>query len=72
MLEVAFHDQKQFLGFEDPQQQTPRAVMRTAPWAGVVYTLVLLWYAGQVQQGVAAGWVPRRWYRAKSAPSSIC
>jgi len=71
MLEVAFHDQKQFLGFEDPQQQPPRAVARTAPVAGVVYALVLLWYAGQVQQGVASGWVPRPWYRAKTAPSFL-
>jgi hypothetical protein len=70
-LEVAFHDQKQFLGFEDPQQQAPRAVARTAPLAGVVYALVLLWYAGQVQQGAAAGWVPRPWYRAKTAPSFL-
>src|SRR5947208_3391858 len=58
-IEVAFHDQKQFLGFEDSQQQSARAVARTAPVAGIVYALVLLWYAGQVQQGVAAGWVPR-------------
>jgi len=71
MLEVAFHDQKQFPGFEDPQQQPPRAVARTAPVAGVVYALVLLWYAGQVQQGVASGWVPRPWYRAKTAPSFL-
>jgi hypothetical protein len=71
LLEVAFHDQKQFLGFEDPQQQTPRAVTRTAPLAGVVYALVLLWYAGQVQRGQAAGWVPRPWYRAKAAPSFL-
>src|SRR5438067_7700908 len=70
-LEVAFHDQKQFLGFEDPQQQSPRAVTRTAPLAGIVYALVLLWYAGQVQQGVAAGWVPRPWYRTKTAPSFL-
>jgi hypothetical protein len=70
-LEVAFHDQKQFLGFEDSQQQSSRAVTRTAPLAGIVYALVLLWYAGQVQQGVAAGWVPRPWYRAKTTPSFL-
>src|SRR3954454_21133926 len=70
-IDVAFHDQKQFLGFEDPQNQTPEAVARTAPMAGIVYALVLLWYAGQVQQGVAAGWVPRPWYRTKTAPSFL-
>ena len=44
-LEVTFHDAKQFLGFADPQCQTPRAVQRTAPFAFVVYDLVLLWFA---------------------------
>src|SRR4029453_3018342 len=70
-LEVTFHDQKQFLGFEDPQQQTPQAVTRTAPLAGLVYALVLLWYAGQVQHGTARGWIPRPWYRAKTTPSFL-
>jgi hypothetical protein len=69
MLEVSFHDQKQFLGFEDPQNQTDRAVARTAPLAGIVYDLILLWSAEQVRQGRATDWVPRPWYRAKTAPS---
>ena len=47
-IEVAFHDQKQFLGFEDPQNQAATAVARTAPMAGLVYDLVLLWYAARL------------------------
>jgi len=70
-LEVAFHDQKQFLGFEDPQNQAERAVARTAPLAGIVYDLVLLWYAEQDRQGRAPGWIVRPWYRAKTAPSFL-
>ena len=70
-IEVAFHDQKQFLGFEDPQNQTATAVARTAPMAGIVYDLVLLRYAARVQQGVAPGWLIRPWYRAKTAPSFL-
>jgi hypothetical protein len=70
-IEVAFHDQKQFLGFAEPQQQSARAVLRTAPLAGLVYALVLLWYAGQSQQGTAAGWVPRPWYRTKTTPAFL-
>ena len=72
-IEVAFHDQKQFLGFEDPQNQTPEAVARTAPMAGLVYDLVLLWYAARVQQGLAPagsaapGIAPR-----PRRPSSTC
>ena len=70
-LEVSFHDQKQALGFEDPQQQAERAVARSAPLAGLVYALVLLWYAGQVEQGLARGWLVRPWYRSKTAPSFL-
>jgi hypothetical protein len=70
-IEVAFHDLKQYLGFAEPQQQHARAVARTAPFAGLVYALVLLWYAGQVRQGTAGGWVPRPWYRTKTAPSFL-
>jgi len=70
-LEVAFHDAKQCLGLEDPQQQASRAVQRTAPLAGLVYDLVLLWYAAQVRAGCAIGWPVRPWYRAKTAPSFL-
>ena len=70
-IEVAFHDQKQFLGFEDPQNQTATAVARTAPLAGLVYDLVLLWYAARLQQGRAATWIVRPWYRAKATPSFL-
>jgi DDE superfamily endonuclease len=73
-LEVTFHDTKQHLGLADSQAQSPTAVRRTAPVAGLVYALVLLWYAAQVHPDVAAGhapesWPARPWYRAKAAPS---
>ena len=70
-LEVGLHDQKQFLGFEDPRTQTTQAVARTAPLAGIVYDLVLLWYAGRVQQGLAPGWLARPRYRSKATPSFL-
>jgi len=70
-IEVAFHDQKQFLGFADPQNQTPEAVARTAPMAGIVYDLVLLWYAAHLQQSHATPWLVRPWYRSKSTPSFL-
>ena len=70
-IEVAFHDQKQSLGFEDPQNQAATAVARTAPMAGLVYDLVLLWYATRLQQGHAADWPVRPWYRSKTAPSFL-
>jgi DDE superfamily endonuclease len=66
-LEVTFHDSKQHLGFGQAQNQTPQAVARTAPFAGLVYSLVLLWAAAHRQQGGTLGWVVRPWYPTKTA-----
>jgi hypothetical protein len=66
-LEVTFHDSKQHLGFGQAQNQTPQAVERTAPFAGLVYSLVLLWAAAHLQHGGTLTWIVRPWYRTKSA-----
>jgi hypothetical protein len=66
-LEVTFHDAKQHLGFGQAQNQAPQAVERTAPFAGLVYSLVLLWAAAHLQQGGTLTWIVRPWYRTKSA-----
>ena len=68
-LEVTFHDAKQHLGFGQAQSQAPAAVQRTAPFAGLVYSLVVLWAAAHVQHGGTLGWPARPWYRAKTAPA---
>jgi hypothetical protein len=75
-LEVTFHDTKQHLGLADAQAQAATAVRRTAPVAGLVYALILLWYADRIQPDVAAGhrpadWPDRPWYRPKAAPSFL-
>ncbi len=66
-LEVTFHDSKQHLGFGQAQSQAPRAVGRTAPFAGLVYSLVLLWAAAHQRQGGTLTWIVRPWYRSKVA-----
>ena len=66
-LEVTFRDAKQHLGFGHAQNQAPRAVARTAPFAGLVYSLVLLWAAAHLQQGGTLGWIVRPWYPSKVA-----
>jgi hypothetical protein len=66
-LEVTFHDSKQHLGFGQAQNQTSRAVARTAPFAGLVYSLVLLWAAAHLQQGGTLSWLACPWYRSKTA-----
>jgi Transposase DDE domain len=68
-LEVTFHDAKQFLGFAEPQCQTPRAVQRTAPFALLVYDLVLLWFAEHAHATTGPTWAVRPWYRHKTGPS---
>lgn len=70
-LEVTFHDAKQYLGFEDPQSQTVQAVRRTAPLAGIVYDLTLLWAARRTQTGQPVAAVTRPWYRTKAFPSFL-
>ena len=59
------------LCLEDPENRTATAVARTAPLAGIVYDLVLLWYAARLQQGHATTWTVRPWYRSKSTPSFL-
>lgn len=66
-LEVTFHDSKQHLGFGQAQNQAKAAVQRTAPFAGLVYSLVVLWAAAHLQQGGTLGWIVRPWYRTKTA-----
>jgi len=66
-LEVTFHDSKQHLGFGQAQNQTPQAVARTAPFAALVYSLVVLWAAAHLQQGGTLGWIVRPWYPTKTA-----
>jgi hypothetical protein len=66
-VEVANHDSKQHLGFEQPQGWTRRAVERTAPLAMLLYSLIVLWFA---EEGHRA-WRPLHcpWYVSKVAPS---
>jgi hypothetical protein len=71
VTEVTFHDAKQFLGFADPQCQTPQAVQRTAPFALLVYDLVLLWFAEHAHSPTTPAWPVRPWYRHKAAPSFV-
>jgi hypothetical protein len=56
---------------EDPQNQADRAVTRTAPFAGLIYALVVLWYAAEVRAGAAPTWPTRPWYRTKATPSFV-
>jgi hypothetical protein len=65
-LEQTFFDCKQALGFEDPQNQAVLAVRRTAPFAGLVYALIVLWAAHEVAAGAGLTTPLRPWYRHKA------
>jgi hypothetical protein len=69
VTEVCFHDAKQHLGLEDPQNRAEPAVRRTAPTALLVYALVLLWAARRARAGHPTDWLRRPWYPRKTVPS---
>jgi SRSO17 transposase len=62
-IECAFEDLKQYLGFGDSAARTRKAVERTAPFVGLIFSMLVLWFA----RGAAAqAQVPLRpWYSHK-------
>jgi hypothetical protein len=66
-IEVTFHDSKQHLGFQEPQGWSRRAVERTAPVAMLLYSLVVLWFAGEGHRVYQPLDCP--WYKSKAAPA---
>lgn len=66
-IEVAFHDSKQSLGFEEPQGWSRRAVQRTAPMAMLLYSLIVLWFVREGHGSYRP--LVRPWYTTKVEPS---
>lgn len=66
-VEVAFHDSKQSLGFEEPQGWSRKAAGRTAPVAMLLYSLVVLWFAQEGRRDYQPLDCP--WYTSKAQPS---
>lgn len=68
-IEVTFRDIKQYLGFADPPNRKRAAVERTAPWVGLLFSLIVLWY-DMHGHGSAFDWTPLRpWYPHRRGPS---
>jgi hypothetical protein len=66
-IECTFENCKQFLGLEDPANRLPKAVERTAPMAGLIYSLIVVWFH---EAGHHSLQFPKRpWYPKKSEPS---
>lgn len=66
-IEVAFHDGKQHLGFQEPQGWSRPAVERTAPVAMLLYSLIVLWFAQEGHHHYRPLDCP--WYTFKTQPS---
>lgn len=66
-IECTFENCKQLLGLEDPANRLPKAVERTAPFALIIYSLVIVWFHQTGHQSVRFPRSP--WYPKKREPS---
>ena len=64
-IEVCFRDLKQLLGFGDSSARKRAAVERTAPFVGLVYATLVLWFAAGIHRTGIAAPPLRPWYRHK-------
>lgn len=64
-IEMTFHDTKQHLGIEEPQNRTCPAARHTAPTAFLLYSLIVWWHE-QVRESAAPAVLN---WRGKSHPS---
>ena len=70
-IEQAFADARTIPGAGEARTRTRRAVERTVPFALLMHTLVITWYArhGHHRAGPAARRHAQPWYTAKSEPA---
>jgi len=70
-IEQAFTDARNVLGAGEARTRTRRAVQRTVPFAMLVHTLVITWYArhGHDPAGIAARRAGQPWYTTKTEPA---
>lgn len=66
-IEVTFENLKQHLGFSDAANWKEQAVRRTAPMAGVLYSLIVVWF--QKHGCTEVVFPDRPWYPKKKWPS---
>lgn len=68
-IEQTFQETKGYLGFEQPQGWTRRAVERTAPLAMLLYSMIVVWFANHGHRHWQAP--ERPWYRSKRGPAFV-
>jgi hypothetical protein len=70
-IEQAFHDARNVLGAGEARNRTPRAVQRTVPFALLIHTLIITWYArhGHDPAIITARRTSQPWYATKTQPA---
>jgi len=70
-IEQAFADARNILGAGEARNRTRRAVERTVPFALLIHTLVITWYArhGHDPADITARRQDQPWYTAKTEPA---
>ncbi len=70
-IEQAFSDARTVLGAGEARTRVRRAVQRTVPFALLVHTLVIIWYArhGHDPSGIDARRAAEPWYTSKREPA---
>jgi hypothetical protein len=68
-LEVTFKNLKQMMGFADSSARKKEAVERTAPFVGLIYTLLVLWFVEHAHTSPLATPPIRPWYSHKQGLS---
>jgi DDE superfamily endonuclease len=70
-IEQAFADARNVLGAGEARNRTRRAVERTVPFALLIHTLIVVWYArhGHHRAGITARRHAQPWYPAKTEPA---
>lgn len=64
-IEVFFREAKQLLGFADSSARKEAAVLRVAPFVGLLYTALVLWFIEGASNSRLATPPLRPWYRHK-------
>lgn len=64
-IEVCFRELKQLLGFADSSARKRESVERTAPFVGLTYSLLVLWFIEGAATSPLAAPPVRPWYRHK-------
>ena len=65
-IEVFFREAKQLLGFGDSQARKKEAVLRVAPFVGLLYSALVLWFLEGASSSPLAAPPVRPWYPHKN------